>query len=102
MISLGLLARRASQPLRLSSLPLRTFTSGRALKLKEDVERSPEEVDRVKEEQRRKAEAGKGEWHESLASASESHIAADKESAGQEDIAVCSERVIKARESTSG
>lgn len=42
----------------------------------------------MKEEQRRKAEAGKGEWHEELASSSESHIAADKEGAGQEDIAV--------------
>lgn len=88
MTSLRLFARRAPQPLRSISQPLRPFTSAVRLGLKEDQERSPEEANRVKEEQRKKAEAGKGEWYESLASSSESHIAADKESAGQEDIAV--------------
>lgn len=83
MGSLRLFSPRFVHPTR-SNLPrsqhLRSFTSAQRLKLKEDKERSPEEADRVKEEQRRKAEAGKGEWHEELASQSESAVAAERNS----------------------
>lgn len=65
--------------------PSRSFAVASRLRLKEDKERSPEEADRVKEEQRQKAEAGKGEWHESLASQSESHVAADRQGVKDHD-----------------
>lgn len=74
------LSRQQVPSLRLHhQTPRRAFTSATRLRLKEDKARSPEEVDRVKEEQRQKAAQGKGEWHEELASQSESHVAADRE-----------------------
>lgn len=82
MSSLRILPRHVTRPLQLRSSrvqPLRPFSSVPPLRLKEDKERSPEEADRIKEEQRQKAAAGKGHWHEELASQSESHVAADRE-----------------------
>ncbi|KAF2676212.1 hypothetical protein K458DRAFT_424950 [Lentithecium fluviatile CBS 122367] len=56
----------------------RTLTTTPRMLLKEDANRSPEQIEKKKQEQLKKQEEGKGEWHESLASSSESHIAADK------------------------
>lgn len=80
------LPRQQGQALRLySHAPRRAFTAATRLRLKEDKARSAEEVDRVKEEQRQKAARGKGEWHEELASQSESHVAADREGVRDHD-----------------
>lgn len=64
---------------------IRSFTLSPRLGLKEDKERSPEEANALKEEQRKKAEKGKGEWHEGLASQSESHVAAERENVNDHD-----------------
>jgi len=69
----------------LQSTPTRTFTAVRSLRLKEDGDRSAEELDAKKHEQIQKQKDGKGEWHESLASSSESGIAADKEKVHDHD-----------------
>jgi hypothetical protein len=53
--------------------------------LKEDADRSPEQIEKKKQEQLKKQEKGEGEWHESLASSSESHIAADKDNVKDHD-----------------
>ncbi|KAM0723994.1 hypothetical protein Q7P37_000985 [Cladosporium fusiforme] len=58
---------------------IRPFSSAQQLRLKEDAARSPEETERIKKEQLQKQKEGKGHWHEELASASESHVAADKQ-----------------------
>ncbi|KAK6435217.1 hypothetical protein LTR95_008602, partial [Oleoguttula sp. CCFEE 5521] len=65
--------------LRALTAPMRRFTQASALRLKEDADRTPEELDRIKHEQVEKQRQGKGEWHEELASSSESNTAADKE-----------------------
>nr|OQO20809.1 hypothetical protein B0A51_11949 [Rachicladosporium sp. CCFEE 5018] len=65
--------------------PMRRFTQAPALRLKEDANRSPEELDRIKHEQIEKQKQGKGEWHEELASSSESNTAADKEKVHDHD-----------------
>lgn len=63
-----------------STLSSRTFTSqSRRFAGKEDKDRSPEEVERVKQEQIEKQRKGQGHWHEELASAGESSIAADRQ-----------------------
>ncbi|TKA73737.1 hypothetical protein B0A55_05451 [Friedmanniomyces simplex] len=61
-----------------TTLP-RPFTSASSLRLKEDGNRTPEELDAKKHEQLEKQKKGEGHWHEDLASSSESHVAADKE-----------------------
>jgi len=58
---------------------IRPFTVPARLHIKEDADRSPEEVERVKQEHLREQQQGKGRWHEELASASESTVAADRE-----------------------
>ncbi|KAK5724485.1 hypothetical protein LTR15_004530 [Elasticomyces elasticus] len=63
----------------------RPFTSARSLRLKEDGNRTPEELDAKKHEQIEKQKKGEGHWHEDLASSSESHIAADKEKINDHD-----------------
>lgn len=62
----------------LPALQRRTFAHTPARKLKEDADRSADEVEKKKHESVDKAKRGEGEWHESLASAGESNIAADK------------------------
>jgi len=64
---------------------IRPFSQAQQLRLKEDANRSPEETERVKQEQLQKQKEGKGHWHEELASSSESHIAADKENINNHD-----------------
>ncbi|QIX01430.1 hypothetical protein AMS68_006947 [Peltaster fructicola] len=46
---------------------------------------SPEEVEKSKQEQLKKQEQGKGEWHEDLASSSETHVKADREEVKDHD-----------------
>ena len=58
---------------------VRPFSQAQQLRLKEDSTKSPEETERIKQEQIQKQKEGKGHWHEELASQSESHVAADKE-----------------------
>lgn len=64
---------------------IRPFSQAQQLRLKEDANRSPEETERIKQEQLQKQKEGKGHWHEGLASSSESHIAADKENINDHD-----------------
>jgi hypothetical protein len=64
---------------------IRPFSQAQQLRLKEDANRSPEEIERTKQEQLQKQKEGKGHWHEELASSSESHIAADKENINDHD-----------------
>lgn len=57
----------------------RTLTSTARRFLKEDADRSPEQIEKKKQEQLKKQERGEGHWHEELGSQSESHIAADRQ-----------------------
>lgn len=85
--SLRLLTRRPCRPfLPQPQHPLRPFSTAQRLRLKEDKERSAEEADSAVRQQQKKAEQGKGEWHEDVASQSESHIAAEKDSRGPEQL----------------
>lgn len=56
------------------------FTTARQLRLKEDVERSPEEVEQAKQEQLKEQQ-----WHKDLASSSEEHVKADQENVEDHD-----------------
>lgn len=56
-----------------------TISTTSRLRIKEDADRSPEDIEKKKNEQIQKQKEGKGHWHEELASAGESNIAADKE-----------------------
>ncbi|KAF2654804.1 hypothetical protein K491DRAFT_575634, partial [Lophiostoma macrostomum CBS 122681] len=47
--------------------------------IKEDADRSAEQVEKKKQEQLDKQDKGEGHWHEELASHGESNIAADRE-----------------------
>ena len=78
---LRLATRRTGAPLVSFRQPTiaRSFSISPQLRLKEDGDRSPEEIEKKKQEQLQKQREGKGEWHESLASGGESNIAADKE-----------------------
>jgi len=58
---------------------LRLFTSQPRLFIKEDADRSPEELEKHKEEHLEKQEKGEGEWDRNLASRGEESIAADKD-----------------------
>lgn len=77
------IARQAARPATFRTVAApstaRSFSQAQKLSLKEDAARSPEETDRVKQEQLQKQKEGKGHWHEELASQSESHVAADRE-----------------------
>jgi hypothetical protein len=72
-------ARTPITPQRFLSTPQRFLTSTPRLSIKETADRSPEQLEQKKNEQLRKQEQGKGEWHEELASQGESNIAADKQ-----------------------
>ena len=47
--------------------------------IKEDANRSPEEIEQAKQDQLKEQEQGQGRWREDLASSGESNIAADRE-----------------------
>ncbi|KAF1850277.1 uncharacterized protein K460DRAFT_13230 [Cucurbitaria berberidis CBS 394.84] len=77
------MASRALVSLRLRTPFLNTtrrtlFTTPRML-IKEDADRSPEQVEKAKQEQLKEQQQGQGRWREDLASSGESNIAADKE-----------------------
>lgn len=50
-----------------------------ARRIKEDADRSPDQIEKKKQESLKKQEKGEGHWHEELASRGESNITADKE-----------------------
>ncbi|KAF4554751.1 Hypothetical protein D9617_3g018190 [Elsinoe fawcettii] len=79
--TLRLVARRA-----FAAPQARTFTTSRTLFAgKESAlhnENRADEAERAKQEQLKKAKAGKGEWHDELASDSESIIKADRNETG--------------------
>lgn len=57
----------------------RSFTTTTRLLIKEDANRTPEQVENAKQEQLKEQREGKGRWREDLASHGESNIAADRE-----------------------
>jgi hypothetical protein len=59
--------------------PLRTFTTSSPFHIKEDANRSPEQLEKIKQDQLTAQKQGKGKWNEELASAGEASITADKE-----------------------
>ncbi|PSN75193.1 hypothetical protein BS50DRAFT_567900 [Corynespora cassiicola Philippines] len=63
----------------LSMSTRRNLSTTPRMLLKEDADRSPEQIEKAKNEQLEKQKRGEGHWHESLSSQSESHIAADRE-----------------------
>ena len=63
----------------------RTFLSSPTLRIKEDADRSPEQVEAAKQEQLKEQEKGEGRWREDLASHGESNIAADKQQVNDHD-----------------
>jgi hypothetical protein len=65
--------------------PSRAFRTTPARCLKEDGNRSPQELEDKKQEQIDKQKRGEGHWHEDLASKGESDIKADKEHVGDHD-----------------
>jgi hypothetical protein len=68
--------QRLSSP----SISFRTLTTTPLLRIKEDANRSPEELEKIKDQKQ-----GKGQWNEKLASAGEASIAADKENVKDHD-----------------
>jgi hypothetical protein len=62
-----------------SPIARRTFATTRHMQIKEDGNRSAQELEQKKQEQLREQKEGKGRWREDLASSGESNIAADKE-----------------------
>jgi hypothetical protein len=63
----------------------RTFTSSTRFQIKEDADRTPEQLEQAKQDQLKEQKEGKGRWREDLASHGESNIAADKESVNDHD-----------------
>jgi hypothetical protein len=57
----------------------RLFTTTPICRIKEDANRTPEEVEQAKQDQLKEQKEGKGRWREDLASGGESNIKADKE-----------------------
>ena len=86
MQSFSICARRTlrSLPTRSARLaPLqafRPFSAHARFFIKEDEDRSPEELEKDKQEHLKKQEKGQGEWDRKLASRGEESIAADKQS----------------------
>lgn len=74
---------RLSTPIRQTHY--RFFTIINRLSIKEDANRTGEELEAKKQEQLDKQKRGEGHWHEELASAGESNIKADKEKVEDHD-----------------
>lgn len=72
---------------RLRSFPptFRTFTASPLRSIKEDTSRSPEELEKTKQEQLKAQKEGKAQWNESLASAGEASITADRQNVQDHD-----------------
>jgi hypothetical protein len=62
-----------------SPIARRTFSTTRHMQIKEDGNRSAQELEQKKQEQLQEQKEGKGRWREDLASSGESNIAADKQ-----------------------
>jgi hypothetical protein len=77
-------AMRPITPLR-TQLARRTLTTSPRMCIKEDANRSPEQLEKIKQEQLNAQKEGKGKWNEELASKGESNIAADKEKVNDHD-----------------
>jgi hypothetical protein len=71
--------RSSLSRLRTPIIQRRPLTTTNRLYLKEDAERSGEDIDAVKQQQLDKQKRGEGHWHEELASSGESNVKADKE-----------------------
>jgi len=63
----------------------RSFATTPFRQLKEDAQRSGEEIEAKKREQLKKQDRGDGHWHEELGSQSESHVKADRENIDDHD-----------------
>jgi hypothetical protein len=59
--------------------PRRAFATTPTLCIKEDANRTPEQLEQIKQDQLKEQEKGEGRWREDLASHGESNIAADKQ-----------------------
>lgn len=57
----------------------RAFTTTPRMAIKEDANRSPEEIEQAKQDQLKEQQQGQGRWREDLASSGESNIAADRQ-----------------------
>jgi hypothetical protein len=57
----------------------RTLSTTPRMRIKEDGNRSAQELEQKKQEQLQEQKEGKGRWREDLASSGESNIAADKQ-----------------------
>jgi hypothetical protein len=77
-------AMRPLAPLR-TQLARRTLTTTPRMCIKEDADRSPEQLEKIKQDQLKEQKEGKGRWREELASHGESNIAADKEKVHDHD-----------------
>lgn len=68
-----------------ASLSRRTFATTPRMCIKEDADRTPEQLEQAKQEQLKEQQQGKGRWREDLASHGESNIAADKDKVDDHD-----------------
>jgi hypothetical protein len=68
-----------------SRFSTRTFATTPRMRIKEDADRTPEQVEQAKQDQLEEQQQGKGRWREDLASHGESNIAADKEKVTDHD-----------------
>jgi hypothetical protein len=68
-----------------SHFTTRTFVSSPTLRIKEDADRTPEQLEQAKQDQLKEQQQGKGRWREDLASHGESNIAADKQEVNDHD-----------------
>ena len=77
----------AFRPIASSCTPItcRALSTTPRMALKEDGNRTPEELEQKKQEQLKEQKEGKGRWREDLASAGESNIAADKQHVNDHD-----------------
>jgi hypothetical protein len=76
---------RSRQHLTLKVKPQRAFHATPTICLKEDGDRSGNELEGKKQEQIDKQKRGEGHWHEELASSGESNVKADKEKVHDHD-----------------
>ncbi|KAL1646163.1 hypothetical protein SLS61_007974 [Didymella pomorum] len=68
-----------------SPITRRALSTTPRMAIKEDGNRTPEELEQKKQEQLKEQKEGKGRWREDLASSGESNIAADKQNVKDHD-----------------
>ena len=66
-------------------LTQRALSTTPTLRIKEDADRTPEQLEQAKQDQLKEQQKGEGRWREDLASHGESNIAADKEKVHDHD-----------------